>query len=90
MLRITRVPGTDGVARLAVEGRVAGGAADELGRSCEAYVRLRHPLMLDLSAVTFIDPRGIRMLRGVLDRGAVLVGCSPFLSALLDERRGGT
>ena len=83
MMRITRVPGTDGVARLHIEGRVTGDGVKELAASCEAYLAARHPLLLDLSDVTFVDEEGLRVLHGVADRGAALQGCSPFLDEML-------
>ena len=83
MLRITRVPGTDGVARLHIEGRLTGDGVKQLAASCEAYLAARLPLLLDLSDVTFIDEEGSRLLHGVAQRGAALEGCSPFLSEML-------
>src|SRR5437879_3505751 len=65
MMRITRVPGTDGVARLSIEGRLAEAEVTELATSCEAYLAARHPLLLDLSGVTFVGARH-RRLRGRL------------------------
>jgi len=88
MMRITRVPGTDGVARLSVEGRLAGVEVRELATSCEAYLVARHPLLLDLSGVTFVDAQGLGLLHGVARRGALLTGCSPFLSEMLGDMGG--
>jgi anti-anti-sigma regulatory factor len=85
MMRITTT-GTKRGARLAVEGRVTGAAVDELAGSCEACLDVRAGVTLDLSAVTFVDARGVRVLRGAAERGARLVGCSAFLKALLAER----
>ena len=87
MVRITRVPGTDGVTRLHVAGRVAGDGATELGMSCDAYLVGRHPLVVDVSDVSFVDEAGLHILKRVVHRGGLLTGCSPFLSEMLDERR---
>src|SRR5439155_16407340 len=62
MMRITRVPGTDGVARLSVEGRLAGSEVTELATSFEAYLAARQPRLLDLSGVSFIDAQGLGLL----------------------------
>src|SRR5437016_12398701 len=83
MMRITRVPGTDGVARFSVEGRLAGVEVTELATSCEAYLAARHPLLLDLSGVTFVDAQALGLLHAVAQRGAVFTGCSPFLREML-------
>jgi len=88
MMRITRVPGTDGVARLSVEGRLAEIEVTELATSCEAYLAARHPLLLDLSGVTFVDAQGLGLLHAVAQRGAVLTGCSPFLREMLGGPQG--
>ncbi|TMA91794.1 MAG: STAS domain-containing protein [Deltaproteobacteria bacterium] len=90
MMRITRVPGTDGVARLHIEGRLTGDGVKELASSCEAYLALRHPLLLDLADVTFVDREGVGVLEWAVRSGAALAGCSPFLNELLREHRGGS
>ena len=86
MMRITRVAGTDGVARLHIEGRLAGVEVSELAASCEAYLAARLPLLLDLSGVTFVDAEGLRLLQAAGRRGAALTGCSPFLGEMLRMR----
>ncbi len=88
MMRITRVPGTDGVARLSVEGRLAGIDVTELAASCEAHLGARHPLLLDLSGVTFVDAQALGVLHAVAQRGVVLTGCSPFLREMLGGPQG--
>ena len=88
MMRITRVAGTDGVARLHIEGRLAGVEVSELAASCEAYLAARLPLLLDLSGVTFVDADGLRLLRAASRRGAALTGCSPLLGEMLRARAG--
>ena len=90
MMRITRVPGTDGVARLHIEGRLMGDGVKELAASCEAYLAVRHPLLLDVADVTFADRAGLGLLETVVRRGAALTGCSPFLDELLRDHRGGS
>ena len=89
MMRITRVAGTDGVARLHIEGRLAGGPVSELAASCEAYLAARLPLLLDLSGVTFVDAEGLRLLQAAGRRGAALTRCSPLLGEMLRVRQGG-
>jgi hypothetical protein len=38
---------------------------------------------LDLAALTFVDEAGIRLLRDLLDRGAVVLACSGFVAEML-------
>jgi len=89
MMRITRVPGTDGVTRLHIEGRLTGDAVPELAACCEAYLAVRQPLLLDVAGVTFVDQEGLGLLETVVRRGAALTRCSPFLDELLRDHRGG-
>jgi len=84
-MRITRVQGTDGVARLHIEGRLSADGVTELGACCEAYLAARHPLLLDLTDVTFIASDGVDLLNRVVRRGGALTGCSPFLREMLRE-----
>ena len=44
---------------------------------------LRRDVSLDLSAVTFADDAGVRLLRELVDGGANVVSCSNFIAALL-------
>ncbi len=83
MVRITEVAATHGMAHLRVEGRGTGHAVGELRSASEAALAARRGLMLDVAGLTFVDPTGIELLRGLVRRGTVLVGCSGFLHELL-------
>ena len=65
-------------------------AVKELAASCDAYLAARHPLLLDVADVTFVDREGLGLLEAVVRRGAALTGCSPFLDELLRDHRGGS
>lgn len=81
----------EGIARLRVEGRVTQQTVEELKASCEAGFTDHPTLLLELSEVQFVDATGLEALRNLVRRGAVLVGCSGFLSELLrtnDEDAG--
>lgn len=77
MLKITIHPGA-GVARLTLEGRLAGPWVEELDR-CWREVAATEPsqVAVDLSGVTFIDPEGKTLLAKMWQQGAKLhaVGC---------------
>jgi len=83
MMRITQMQGDDVVARLRVEGRVTHQTVEELRLSCEAGLADHSTLLLELSGVQFVDAVGIEVFRNLVRRGAVLVGCSGFLTELL-------
>ena len=83
MLRITSIQGDDTVARLRVEGRVTHQTVEELRASCEVDLADHPTLLLDLSGVQFVDTAGIEVFHSLVQRGAVLVCCSGFLTELL-------
>src|SRR5262249_32691079 len=83
MIRITPMQEDATVVRLRVEGRVTQQAVEELSGECEALFANHHPLLLELSGVQFVDPAGIAVFHRLIQKGAVLTGCSGFLTELL-------
>jgi RNA polymerase sigma factor (sigma-70 family) len=83
MMKITQMQGDDALARLRVEGRVTHTTAEELSVECEAILADHSTLLLELSGVQFADPAGIEVFHRSVRRGAVLAGCSGFLTELL-------
>ncbi|NKE70281.1 STAS domain-containing protein [Candidatus Manganitrophus noduliformans] len=86
MLKVTRVAENDKTVTLKLEGRIVGEWIDMLERECKVCLGKRSKLILDLSAVGFVDKRGVEMLKAVQGDRVRLTGCSLFLSELL--RRG--
>ena len=89
MLRITWIDaeGSDLNRTLKVEGKILGPWVDELGHACEVSGMPQHCLRLDLAAVTFVDSIGLKLLDDLLRQGATIVGCSDFISDLLNGGR---
>lgn len=85
MMRITASRGEGEVVRLTVEGRLTAATIDELETTCDAAWRGGLTAMLDLAGVQFADEAGIGCLARLRERGAVVIGCSGFLSTLLHE-----
>jgi RNA polymerase sigma-70 factor (ECF subfamily) len=84
MIKITRLSGEDQVpTRLRVEGRIHHKTTGELARACRAGLAESRRLLLDLSGVTFVDADGAQVIAGLVDRGATVVGSSPFVSEIL-------
>jgi RNA polymerase sigma-70 factor (ECF subfamily) len=83
MIRISPIQGTAGVARLRVEGRVTRQTVSALQSACEASFAASSTLFLELSQVQFVDAAGIDEFHKLVQRGAILVGCSGFLAELL-------
>jgi anti-anti-sigma regulatory factor len=83
MLRITATEGPERRLDLRVEGRIAGEAVATL-RGAVADLEVEPGrIHIDLSGVSFIDDRGVRLIRGLRRRGAGVTGCSSFLHELL-------
>ncbi|MFN8544879.1 MAG: sigma-70 family RNA polymerase sigma factor [Candidatus Binatia bacterium] len=85
MLRITEAMGNGAVARLIVEGRVAGDALEALRAATETLLASGRTAVLALDGVTFIDPEGAALLHALMAKGAVLLGQSGFVTELLQE-----
>ena len=89
MLRITPIQRDDGIAQLRVEGRVTQQTVEALRASCETGLADHQTLLLDLSGVQFVDAGGVAVFRTLVRRGAVLIGCSGFLTELLQMNIAG-
>ncbi|MBI3802050.1 MAG: sigma-70 family RNA polymerase sigma factor [Deltaproteobacteria bacterium] len=82
-MRITPIAEKDGIAQLRVEGRVTQQTVEALQSSCTAEFFVHSTLLLELSGVQFVDAAGIEAFRHLVQKGAVLFGCSGFLTELL-------
>jgi len=84
MLRITLNESSQDAVELRLSGSVSGLWVGELA---SAFTETTEPVpsRLDLSEVTFADPPGVRLLRGLQAAGVVLSGATPFLAAQLDD-----
>jgi RNA polymerase sigma-70 factor (ECF subfamily) len=84
MIKITRLSGdNEAPTRLRVEGRIHHKTTDELARACGAGLADGRPLLLDLSGVSFVDADGAQIVAALVERGATVVGASPFVSEIL-------
>ena len=81
MLRITRTISTESADTLTLEGKLVGPWVAALREACDSGGQVR----LALSAVTFIDADGVKLLRELLARGATVTSCSGLVAALLHE-----
>jgi len=86
MLRIARidVDDSDLIQTLKLEVKLLGPWVDELIRACEEPQTPPSCLRLDLSAVTFIDSAGAKLLDDLIRQGARVVGCSGFIAEMLN------
>lgn len=68
-----------------IAGRLAGQAIVELREVCDP---IAGAFVLDLSDLLAADDAGIKAMRTLGEKGAVVRGASPFIQMLLDEGRG--
>jgi hypothetical protein len=69
-------------ALLRLEGQIIGPWVDELERTCDRLLATR-PVTLDLTDVSFVERRGVHLLRTLGTRGVPLLHCSPFVAEQL-------
>jgi anti-anti-sigma regulatory factor len=83
-LRITRIEDTGaGLVTLRVEGRVVAEAVGVLERECWRSLEAAPKVLVDFSGVTFIDGRGVDMLKRISGQRLRVVNCSVFVEHLL-------
>lgn len=86
MLKITTLTNTESTT-FRLEGRLAGPWVQELERCWMSTVgtRTRHPLYVDLSAVTYVDSDGKDLLKKLHQQGAKLVASGCLTSCIVKE-----
>ena len=73
----------DSIATLKLEGKLLGPWVDELSRACEELQVPPSRLCLNLSAVTFIDSAGLKLLGDLIGQGTTISACTGFVAELL-------
>ncbi len=82
---ITRVLAGEGGLRLRVEGQIVGDWCGVLERESHASRGRAREVTLDLTEVSFVDPRGLETLRRLRASGLRLVGVPPLIAESLDD-----
>ncbi len=70
---------------MCAEGQIVAEWIDELERQVAELAACGRTVHLDLSLVTFVGPRGLRMLRRLLTLTDVTAVCPPLIRGLLAE-----
>ncbi len=84
MIKITPLADEgDGVTRLRVDGRIHSKTTEALERACRPGLGGPWPLLLDFAGVSFVDADGAALVTTLVERGAVVVGASAFVSEIL-------
>jgi hypothetical protein len=86
MLRITRLADDRAARMLRLEGKLVGPWVAELAVACADEARMEG-LRLDLSAVSYVDGEGLRLLRALLGRGAEVCCTGLVAEMLFGEKR---
>lgn len=86
MLKITTLSDRQSTT-LQLEGRLAGAWVKELEGCWMSTVRTKttHPLVVDLSAVTYVDADGKELLKKIYQAGAELVASGCLTSCVITE-----
>jgi anti-anti-sigma regulatory factor len=83
MVRIQKIVECPTETTLSVEGRIVSEWVAVLEHECRQAARDTRRVQLDFAAVTFIDARGIEVLRRLVTDGVAVVNCREFIDALL-------
>jgi anti-anti-sigma regulatory factor len=84
MVRIHKIVECPTETTLSVEGRIVSEWVAVLEHECRQAATDTPRVQLDLAAVTFIDARGIEVLRRLVTDGVGVVNCREFIDALLN------
>jgi ABC-type transporter Mla MlaB component len=83
VLRIDRAAESPSLPTLRVEGRVVAEWVPVLERECRLALQENGHVRLDLSAVTFVDGRGVAALRRLGANALEIINCPEFIGELL-------
>ena len=88
MLKITETSEDEDTVTLKLDGKMVGSSVSDLEELC-----LRHrnekgkTVVLDFSGVTFIDNKGLTMLKKIKDNRVIMANYSLFIETLLDVNK---
>jgi anti-anti-sigma regulatory factor len=83
MLRITHIEGCQSGPTIKLEGKLLAPWTTEVRAACQAAAEGQPRPRLDLSAVTYVDADGMRLLEELAQGGMELANCSHFIATLL-------
>ena len=85
MLKITQAEDKPRTILLRLEGDVCANWVDLLEREIRNHIAEGTEVSLDFCGVTFVDRRGVKVLRALLDEGVRTDNCSGLINMLLKE-----
>lgn len=83
MLRITKVSENPSSVELKLEGRIVSEWVSVLEAEISDWAQKKRKVLLDFCAVTFVDERGLRMLKRRLSGDIRIMNCAGFIETLL-------
>jgi anti-anti-sigma regulatory factor len=88
MLRITETSKDENTVTLKLDGKMVGALVSDLEELCLHHRNEKgKTVVLDFSGVTFIDNKGLTMLRKIKDNRVIMVNYSLFIETLLDVNK---
>jgi anti-anti-sigma regulatory factor len=85
MLRLTRTALDSSGVVLKAEGQIVGDWVALLASECRELLATERRVVLDLSDVSYLDRRAVRVLRELTRDSLGLVKCPPLIEELLTE-----
>ncbi len=84
MLRITKVAEDSSTVTMKLEGKLASDWVPLLEGECLTCLKGKRKILLDFSEVTFVDGRGVELLRKLVGEGIKVVDCDELIKELLE------
>lgn len=86
MLRITKAVQNRSLVTLKAEGRIVSEWVPVLEEECLTCLREGQQVRLDLSEVSFIDRRGVEMLKQIRSENLQIINCPALIGHLLTAK----
>lgn len=85
MLRITTIKKNGSPIRLKLEGKIFAEWVALLELECRTWIAQEQQVVLDMADVTYMDDRGVMMIRSLPNRYVTLMNRTDFIEELLDK-----
>lgn len=85
MLRVTRTNRLPHQVVLMLEGQIVAEWVELLEGECARLLQTEPRVLLDLANVSYVDPRGARLLRDLAAGPVTLINCPPLVEDLVRE-----
>ncbi|MGD9852875.1 MAG: STAS domain-containing protein [Nitrospirales bacterium] len=83
MVRLTVKATQDGTTTVEIEGRIVSEWINVVETECQGLLAQGNEVVLDFTAVNFVETEGVRMIRRLITKGCRVVNCPPFIHQIL-------